>query len=153
MTINSNGISTRDTQGRKDQTTIDPSDSVLGKESTVFHETRSQKLAKVNGQQEDHAETKESSLHPTEFPSSSNRVATRSTARPTKRQRKTLTSPQSGVQQGRNQRLSHFVRFKDGVSFGHYIRLFGCDCTLLSIGAVFTIYVAVRSRIMSDTSK
>lgn len=150
MTINSNGISTRDTQGRKDQTTVDLSDSVLGKEPTVFHETRSQKLAKVNGLQEDHAETKEPSLHPTEFSSSNNRITTRSTARPTKRQRKTLTTPQSGVQQGKNKRLLSFVRFKNDVSWKRPLPIVwqSTTCILLSVRAVFSVYFAARSSIM-----
>lgn len=116
MTINSNGISTRDTPGRKDQTTLDPSDGTLGKESTVFHETRSQKLAKVNGQQEDHAETKEPSPNQPELSSSNIRISTRSSARPQKRQRKTLSSPQSGVHQGKAMIFSYIERFKDDVS-------------------------------------
>ena len=100
MTVSSSVVSARDTSGRKDQTTFDSSDDTLSKEPTVFHETRSQKQAKVNGQQHEYAETKEPSLHQPELSSSSVRVSTRSSARPQKRRRKSITSPQPAVQLG-----------------------------------------------------
>lgn len=110
MTVNSNALSTHDTSGRKDQTTLGPTDGTLSKDSTVLHETRSQKLARVNGQQDDHAETKEPSPNQPEFSSPNVRVSTRSSTRPQKRQRKSLSSPQATVQQGKREIPSRIER-------------------------------------------
>lgn len=100
MTVNSSVVSTHDTSERKDQSVFDSSDDILSKEPQVIHETRSQKHAKVNGQHEQHAETKEPSPQRSEISTTNIRVSKRSSSRPQKRQKKSNSPSQSSLNQG-----------------------------------------------------
>jgi hypothetical protein len=120
MTVSSSVESTHDTSERKDQSAFDSSDDILSKEPPVIHETRSQKHAKVNGQHDEHAETKEPSPQRSEISTTNVRVSTRISARPQKRQKKSNSSPQPSVNQGIER-------------FSYYFIIVGIWCLLAAI--------------------